>query len=70
MISQAASDHPTGRKNDPMVEKLVQQMKQDGIPLTRDNYLHVAYFGETPDPWTPEHEADLPVELQDFSRFK
>jgi hypothetical protein len=25
---------------------------------------------EKPEPWTAEHEADLPKELQDWSQFK
>ena len=43
-------------------------MKSRGIPAIREIYLHLAYFGEIPDPWTPELEADLPVELQDRSK--
>jgi hypothetical protein len=30
----------------------------------------MAYFGELPEQWTPEHEADLPKQFQDFSQFK
>jgi len=26
-------------------------------------------MGEIPDPWTAEHEAELPRELQDFSKI-
>jgi hypothetical protein len=35
----------------------------------RENYLHLAFFGEIPDPWTTEHVADLPAEFQDWSKF-
>jgi hypothetical protein len=51
-------------------DDLVALMKRCGIPITRENYLHLAYFGEIPDPWGAELEANLPVELQDWSQFK
>jgi hypothetical protein len=51
-------------------EELLADMKRKGIAPTRENDLHVAYFGDIPDPWTAEHEADLPAELQDWSQFK
>jgi len=66
MTSQAASVTRTG--TDP--SDLLRLMKERGVPLTRDNYLHMAYFGELPEQWTPEHEADLPKQFQDFSQFK
>ena len=53
-----------------MEEQLLGLMKERGVPVTRENYLHLAFFGEIPDPWTAEHEADLPAELQDRSQFK
>ena len=43
-------------------------MLEDGIPITRKNY--VAFnWGKKPKPWTAEHEAELPEELQDWSAF-
>jgi hypothetical protein len=37
-------------------------MLQDGVPITRQHYIHLAYFGDPPKPWTREHEAELPPE--------
>jgi hypothetical protein len=45
-------------------------MKRDGIPITRENYLHIAYFGDVPDPWGAELEAELPPQLPDWSQFE
>ena len=47
-------------------EDLVELIKKRHIPVTRENHLHMAYFGDLPEPSTPEHEAELPVELQDL----
>jgi hypothetical protein len=44
-------------------------MRKEKIPLTRENYIALNYLGELPEDWTPEDEADLPAELQDWSRF-
>jgi hypothetical protein len=43
---------------------LMRLMKKYDIPLTRENYLKLAYLGEVPEPLSAEQEADLPVELQ------
>ena len=43
---------------------LMRLMKKYDIPLTRENYLKLAYVGEVPEPLSAEQEADLPVELQ------
>jgi hypothetical protein len=45
--------------------ELLQEYK---IPVTRENYLHLAYFGKPP-PWTAELEAELPEQLQDWKQF-
>jgi hypothetical protein len=47
-------------------------MKRDfkGALVTQQNYLHLAYFGEIPDPRTAEHEANMPIELQGWSQFE
>lgn len=65
MTSQAASETRTGTDDD-----LTRFMKRYNVPVTRDNYLHVAYMGEVPHPWTAELEANLPPQLQDWSQFK
>lgn len=44
-------------------DPLVVWMQKNNIPLTRDNYIDVAYMGEPPE-WDDELEAALPAELQ------
>lgn len=41
-------------------DDLTRWMQERGIPLTRENYLEIAYFGEAPDPLPAELEAELP----------
>jgi hypothetical protein len=36
----------------------------------RETYILLNYFGDPPEPWTAEHEAELPEELQDWSLFE
>jgi hypothetical protein len=55
-----------GRESDDDVVKL---LKRTHVPVTRENYLQLAYFGEPPEPWTREHEAELPPHLQDWDQF-
>ncbi|MGA8615601.1 MAG: hypothetical protein WB760_28760 [Xanthobacteraceae bacterium] len=44
---------------------LVEFMLRRDIPVTRENYIRVAFMGlEIPDPWTPELECGLPEFLQ------
>jgi hypothetical protein len=59
MNAQAAFDHRTGHDDD-----TVRLLKKLGIPVTRENYLHLAYAGTPPEPWTAEHEASLPPALR------
>jgi hypothetical protein len=42
-------------------------MKQDKIPLTRKNYLELAYFGNPPDELSAEEEAELPEQFRKMS---
>jgi hypothetical protein len=51
-----ASTPPPGSQGD----DLTRWMQRANIPLTRENYLEMAYFGEAPDPLPAELEADLP----------
>jgi hypothetical protein len=39
-------------------------MQATGIPLTRENYLDLAYPDGLPEPWTAELEGQLPTELR------
>jgi hypothetical protein len=58
--SEQASPFPSGPEDD----LLVKWMTKRSIPVTRENYLQVAYPEGTPIPWTAELEAQLPKELQ------
>jgi hypothetical protein len=39
-------------------------------PVSRDDYINFVYGKDLPDEWTPEHEEQLPEELQDWNRFE
>ena len=43
---------------------VIQAMKLYGIPITRENYIKLAYIGEPPEEWGAELEAELPEALQ------
>ena len=47
---------------------VLNQLYLSGLPLTRENYLDLAYFGNPPKKWDAEAEAQLPKFLQDWSR--
>jgi hypothetical protein len=38
-------------------------MKKEGLHLTRENYLHIAYMGNPPDEIGGEIEASIPKEI-------
>jgi hypothetical protein len=35
-------------------ERLLQDMRDLGLPITRDNYIAANWGGDVPDPWTAE----------------
>lgn len=41
-------------------DPLLRHMIKHGVPLTRQNYVGMAYGPGEPDEWTAEHEAMLP----------
>jgi hypothetical protein len=45
---------------------VLRVMRDHAIPITRGDYIQLAYRGQVPDPWTAEHEDQLPVQLQDW----
>jgi hypothetical protein len=48
-----------------MTEDIVLNlMKQRGVPLTRENYLHIAYMGDVPEEIGGEIEASIPWEIK------
>lgn len=50
-------------------DQLVAWMEANGVTVTRENYIGLA-FGSEPPEWTPELEDQLPEDLQDWSKFK
>lgn len=51
-------------------DDVTEWLKSNGEPVTRENYIDLAYLGKPPKPWTAELEAGLPPELRDFSKVK
>jgi hypothetical protein len=45
------------------MDHIVEWMKQNNVPLTRKNYLKLAYMGDVPD-LDAEAESILPPEIQ------
>jgi hypothetical protein len=41
-------------------------MRNFNIPITRENYLDLAYMGDVPSPLSAEEEAELPPEIRQF----
>jgi hypothetical protein len=50
----------TGKSSSPLLET----MKANGIPLTRENYLNLAYPDGVPDPMPAELEGEIPLDLR------
>ena len=49
-------------------DSILAMMKTHRIPMTRENYLALAYLGHPPaenSPLDPEEEAELPVEFRE-----
>jgi hypothetical protein len=45
-------------------DAILDLMKRHNIPLTRENYLDIAYFGNPPEELDAEAEAELPLEFR------
>jgi hypothetical protein len=43
---------------------VLELMKQRGVPLTRENYLYIAYMGDVPEEIGGEIEAEIPWEIK------
>lgn len=54
----------TQRAQSGSIDHVLEYMRENGIPLTRENYLNEAYMGEPPEELGPEEEAELPEEFQ------
>lgn len=57
-MPQAGTDH------------IASWLKRKGIPVNRKNYILAAYPDGMPTPWTAEHEAALPENLQDMNQVE
>jgi hypothetical protein len=63
----AKTDNPKGSTRQlGSTEKL---LIRHGIPVTRTNWIDLAYMGEPPKEWTREHEMELPPHLRDKSKL-
>src|SRR5215471_10816462 len=51
-------------KTGEMMDCVLDWMKRMGVPLTRENYLDVAYLGNPPEELSAEEESELPEEFQ------
>jgi len=45
------------------VSIVLDYMKKHNIPLTRENYLEIAYLGDPPEELGAEEEAEIPHEV-------
>lgn len=64
----AASVASTGLTDDALLVEypLLQQLFDQKQPITRESYIAMNWE-EPPDPWTVEHEEELPPFLRDWS---
>jgi hypothetical protein len=53
----------------PMDDVVLELLHELKMPVTRENYLKIAYLGDPPEEWGAELEAELPEELRDWSQF-
>ena len=49
-------------------DEFLEWMKKEGLEPTRENYIAFNWGSDLTE-WTPEHEAELPESLQDWSLF-
>jgi hypothetical protein len=59
-----SSKPPATSQSPDDTDPLVRIMRRHGIPVTRENYLDLAYMGQPPEELGPEEESELPEELQ------
>jgi hypothetical protein len=50
-------------------DSIVQRLRRDDVPVTRENWISFNYAGCSIRPWTAEHEDSLPRALQDWPRL-
>ena len=66
MTKQEDSGRRPGTSNDVVLNYMIKY----GVPITRENYIAMAYGNTALEEWTPEHESMLPHELQDMDQFE
>jgi hypothetical protein len=44
----------------------LEYMIEHDIPLTREQFISMNYLGHPPEPWTAEHEGEVPAPWRDF----
>jgi hypothetical protein len=49
-------------------DHVVALLLAEGVEVTRQNWIDLSYGAEPPSPWDAECEAQLPVELQDWTQ--
>ena len=54
----------TSEKAGALMDSVLRFMKQHDVPVTRENYLDVAYLGNPPEELSAEEEAELPEQFQ------
>jgi len=57
----------TSEKAGALMDSVLRFMKQHDVPVTRENYLDVAYLGNPPEELSAEEQAELPEEFQQHS---
>jgi hypothetical protein len=48
--------------------RLLQWMRDNGMPLTRESYIEAAWGSSRPTPWRRDHEDALPLHLRDVTK--
>lgn len=49
---------------DQFPDHVLNWLRKEGIPVTRANYLAIAYLGDPPKELSAEEEADLPKQIR------
>jgi hypothetical protein len=57
----ATAEEESATEHDPVLEFL----KENNLPINRENYLYVAYFGKPPKELDAEQEAELPDNIRE-----
>jgi hypothetical protein len=63
---QTMTTVPAGETPD--ASRLLQWMRDNGMPMTRQSYIEAAFGDSRPDPWTRDHEDTLPLHLRDVTK--